>query len=380
MDSITTRLLPAYINQGNHEYIMKLDRGDAPPSPIIKFQQEHQNIKEIPISTEKFISINHIYSPRENNPPSSKLSAIQFTQENMDIKKPSVSAENFMSIKDSYLQKENDAIADKLTTKLGKLITQQRENSIIDKAVNKQLHELFEVNKLKFYPMHPSVSTMNFDFDAKNNLVMHHTLQYDKYAECNPDGTIKKIHEIYQGDEPFVRVDLIVKFKPDGEILTKDNVLNIKFHGCSDELSSIFDLRSLWDKICDFFSNLLSSSSNTIDMKYIAPNLKEDIVDGVGSQGINKNEYTAPNSKEDTVDIASSKRMNKNEYTTGDPEYQTLLQKKYTNTMNKIKETDMAASNKDIANLTEKIERLEKELSSNFKEMREMTKGGLRDN
>ncbi|WP_186371078.1 hypothetical protein, partial [Yersinia alsatica] len=80
------------------------------------------------------------------------------------------------------------------------------------------------------------------------------------------------------------------------------------------------------------------------------------------------------------VDIASSKGINKNEYTTGDPEYQTLLQKKYTNTMNKIKETDMAASNKDIANLTEKIERLEKELSSNFKEMREMTKGGLRDN
>ncbi|OWF74535.1 hypothetical protein B4903_20805, partial [Yersinia frederiksenii] len=73
MDSITTRLLPAYINQGNHEYIMKLDRGDAPPSPIIKFQQEHQNIKEISISAEKFISINHIYSPRENNPPSSKL-------------------------------------------------------------------------------------------------------------------------------------------------------------------------------------------------------------------------------------------------------------------------------------------------------------------
>lgn len=357
MDSITTRLLPAYINQGTHEYRTKLDRGDASPSPIIKFQQEHQDIKEISIAAERFISRNHIYPPRENNLSSSDSSVIQFAQENGDIKKPSVSVENFMSIKDSYLQKENDAIADKLTTKLGKLITQQRENSIIDKAVNEQLHELFEVNKLKFYPMHPSVSAMNFDFDAKNNLVMHHTLQYDKYAECNPDGTIKKIHEIYQGDEPFVRVDLIVKFKPDGEILTKDNVLNIKFHGCSDELSSIFDLRSLWDKICDFFSNLLSSSSNMIDMKYTAPNLKED-----------------------AVDIASSKRMNKNDYTTGDPEYQTLLQEKYTNTMNKIKETDIASSNKDMANLTEKIERLEKELSNNFKEMREMTKGGLREN
>lgn len=356
MDIITTRLLPTYINQGTHECIKKMDRGGAPPSPIIKFDQVNQDVKEIPTSAERFISRNHIYPLRENNLSSNKLSATQFTQENIDIKKPSVSAENFMSIKNSYLQKENDAIAGKLT-KLGEIITQQIENPMIDKAVNKQLNELHADKKLRFYPMHPSVSAMNFDFDVKNNLIMHHTLQYDKYAECNSDGEIKEIHETYQGNEPFVRVDLIVKFTPNGEILTKDNVLKIKFHGCSDELRPIFDLRSLWDKICDFFSKLLSVSSNTIDMKYTVPNLKEDV-----------------------VDKTSSKRMNEHEYTIGDPEYQTLLQKTYTNTMNKIKEIEIEPLNKNMEILTEKIERLGEKLSSNFKEMREMTKGGLRDN
>ncbi|HDL6961497.1 TPA: hypothetical protein PXM28_000714 [Yersinia enterocolitica] len=229
--------------------ISKVDEGKSEKGKPIQFQQENINN-----SDELFF----ILSQHNHKFPLSKSVPIHPGEH------------------DFYCESKNEInFRSKIGTErtIKELITDQIKKPVLEIAVNKLIEELMDNNKLKFSPMNPDVSTINFDFDNNNNLIMYQKLQYKEYARYTTDEANAERHVVCEGDDPYVTVDYYVKFSPAGNIINDRNNLKIQFNGCSDDLKTVFDKRSLWAKICDYFREAFNFHPNISDMKFMAPDL-----------------------------------------------------------------------------------------------------------
>ncbi|CNH88119.1 Viral A-type inclusion protein [Yersinia frederiksenii] len=303
---IITGISPTYIqypcNQPN-----ELDRGEKKDS-LIQFDKE--DVKNVSTVIDKFTSENREHIQEKYN------SRFHWINDGIVFQKP---------ISNNFGGAEYDT--------LGKIITQCSENPVVDRVVNQKIKELNKLNKLQFYPLNPSASAINFAIDSKNNLVMHHTVDYNRYNECHPDGTIKNEYIAHEDDKPFVRVDFIIKFTPDGAVLTKnhDNILRVTFNDCGHDLNQIFDMRSLWDKICEYLTKLFPSFSHDHDIDSTAPELKKDAAA--------------------TAELSRT-NVNKLAHLTDNTRYQTLLKDIHTRNRDAIKE-DVSCLDKYPKHITE---------------------------
>ena len=241
--------------------ISKIDRGKSKKEVIIQFQQE--NIKNSD-------ALLLILSQHNYKFPLSKSVLIHLGEH------------------DFYCESKGEInFGSKIGTErnIKELITDQIKKPAFEIAVNKQIEELKNDNKLKFFPMNPDVVAINFDFDNNNNLIMYQKLQYKEYARYTPGGANTERHVVCESDDPYVTVDYYVKFSPAGDIINDRNNLKIQFNGCSDDLKTFFDKRSLWAKICDYFREAFNFHSDISGMRFMAPDVdnKEESEFGRGN-------------------------------------------------------------------------------------------------
>lgn len=241
--------------------LSKVDRGKSEKEKIIQFQQE--NIKNA--DTLLLILSQHNYKfPLSKSVPTYP-GKDNFYFESKDEITFGSQIGNVRSVKE--------------------LITDQIINPVTEIAVNKQIEELKNDNKLKFFPMNPDIVAINFDFDNNNNLIMYQKLQYKEYARYTPDGANTERHVVCEGEDPYVTVDYYVKFSPAGDIINDGSNLEIQFNGCGDDLKAVFDKRSLWAKICDYFREVFNFHSDISGMSFMAPDVdnKEESEFGRGN-------------------------------------------------------------------------------------------------
>lgn len=324
MTSITTQVFPSYIVSYSvplEVNIRGIDRGEKVKTSVIQYQQE--DVESIEKLAMKLLSKN-------NNFLSSQPEVTITSKTNKDI---------YMSDR----QANDDSELEINVRKVKELIAGQIENPLIDMAVNQQIDELAKTNRLRFFPMNPSRVAINFDFDSNNNLVMHQRLEYDKYAEYITTGAEIEQNRIYEFDKPFVTVDCLVKFSPNGDALTSEDKLHIDFNGCGNDLNEVFDKRSLWDKICDYLGGVFNFHKNIIDMKYTTPIFYEDKPSVINNDVDCALRYNVKGRAFETEN-----NNIREEYTTNDSEYMELCN------MNKNKIKSIIERNSDRMNPVKK--------------------------
>lgn len=259
-----------------HDYISplendlsKVDRGKSKKETIIQFQQE--NIKDVDALLLRLLKNNPEFLPGKAVSACSDTRGFYSENKNKILSNPRI--DSAQPIKE--------------------LISKQIESTVVEMEINKQIEELRNNNKLKFFPMNPDIVAINFDFDNNNNLIMYQKLQYKEYARYTPNGADTEKYVVCKGEDPYVTVDYYVKFSPEGDIINDGRNLEIQFNGCGDDLKAVFDKRSLWDKICDYFREVFNFHSDISGINFMAPGFNSKRVDESGE----KNNLIIPEGK-----------------------------------------------------------------------------------
>ncbi|CBY27119.1 TPA: hypothetical protein ACY3XX_002169 [Yersinia enterocolitica] len=265
--------------------LVKVDRGEEVKERIIQFQQE--NIKDVDELLLRLLKNNPEFLPGKAVSTCSDTRSFYSENKNKILSNPQV--DNAQPIKE--------------------LINKQMESTVIEMAVNKQIEELRNDNKLKFFPMNPDVVAINFDFDNNNNLIMYQKLQYKEYAKHTPGEANTERHIVCEGEDPYVTIDYYVRFSPAGDVIKDSSNLEITFNGCGDDLQAVFDKRSLWAKICDYFREAFNFHSDVSGMNLMAPELNNKWADEYSE----KNSLTGLGSmdnKNQSKDVSVKKEVN----------------------------------------------------------------------
>lgn len=195
--------------------------------------------------------------------------------------------------KDTYnTQLQNDIREIPVT----KTINYIMENPAIEIIINQKIEKLKNDRELGFFPMNPSSDEIIFDFDKKNNLIIHQKLQYKEYVKCSKDGGITEQYTAQENSKPFVTVDFYIKLSANGNVIATDKNLSIEFNGCGNDLEAIFDQRTLWLKICDYFRYIFNFNSDVSGMNFMVPDFNNKRADEPGE----KNNPIVPKGKNES--------------------------------------------------------------------------------
>lgn len=214
-----------------------------------------------------------------------------------------------------------------------KIIDGQINNPAIDEIVNKRIDDFVREKNLHVNAVRSSAVKIDFYLDNKNNLTIHQSVKYNECIANQAKDFVSETHDAIIGNTPCVKLDLVMKVIPNGNILTlKENALRIEFNGESNELRSIFNKQSLWEIICDYFMRLFSVHPGDIVVDLDDPlysEYHEDIV----------KDPVVPITKKSTVEKHKPYIPNSHYYTDQDvlfKETQGDIYRKYMDVINKL--------------------------------------------
>lgn len=280
MGNITTGFFPTYVLNNDFssmEEVSQIDRGENKTSRFTNFENDNSN------NIDNFVD--KLFKRIKND---DSLYSKSLIKENV-------------STKDSHSIEDVEDIKNFITT--------QVNTPIFEEAVNQQVNELRKSGSLRFYPLKPDVVLTKFELDANKNVIMLQKLQYNEYIECEPDGKEIKRHIGYDSDKPFVTVNCIFKFSPNGDVITNEAKLHIEFNRCGDDLNAIFDKRSLWTKICEFISSFIGKKNEFCFVSHdnLTPIGEDDNTDS--DQIISNNDVESSNAPSDNIEIDIDKLL-----------------------------------------------------------------------